>query len=763
MLNPIANALGTQRQFAKQPEAPYQKRLITPSFGGGISASVDGNAMALSRALGLLGNGLIAESIAADKRAEMVGKAEADRIFAVTNEKDREKLTTLDILGRSGNFDIADNPYAVARIDELRGQHLNTLFKQEYENDVLPNQDLPDNSQQNIQNFESFMDNKLKDSGIKAYNVTAFEKGFYGSRPLDVLQQDASYRKRRQADLESSRNAAIVSKGDDLVLQSLNGMSPEDFAKKAQELQTDPMLTGMSTSDRIKLVEGMAKSLSSHGNMEQMKAWGDTIVFYKNDGTPMRVKEVIPFGAYTEMTEKAGVHLMNQKTRDFLDSLDGVPSAALWDKYEEVKKTDPLFYEQIVGTYEAAKNRAVRAEEKAAKEAAAAQVNVFRQQLVSSTLDDKYNCFVAGKDVDSNGNPLYDNTIDVGGKRVKISDAEAIAWGNMKLAQFASSLSPEEAGAKSMQLLKMPQMEGLVKAMKGNVGNVLSSLSTQSLAHDAAGALQLPAGLNKYVNMYKTDKETFRYLFDDKGEQISVLSDLIDANGLEEGVSKFALARDNMRNPDFKKAVEKDADTYVGFESNIAIPTLAGNGATSDIQFYANNEVQKMLSQSFKTNMYCGQTAAEALENARKRTSDYFVSYNGCAFPKAFLYKVQGSNQQKMVTMFLDDMMQKEQGTRLMYSNGTLQIWRNGVATSSKWNSSTLATEVAKWYQGLPKEQRVNVDDVYYNPASAAGDEQYYLSNPDAQKIETAEKEVKDATGVDTEHPLASLWHALFN
>ena len=755
MSNPIASALGTQRQFTKQLEAPYQKRLITPSFGGGISASVDNNAMSLARSLGLLGTGLIGEAVAMDKRAEMIGKAEADRIFAVTNEKDREKLATLDILGKSGNFDIADNPYAVARIDELRGQHLNTLFKQEYENDVIPNQDLPDNSQQNILNFETFMDNKLKDSGVKAYNRTAFEKGFYGSRPLDVLQQDASYRKRRQADLESSRNAAIIAKGDDLVLQSLNGMSGEDFAKKAQDWQTDPMLTGMSTSDRIKLVEGMAKSLSSHGNMEQMKAWGDTIVFHKNDGTPVRVKEVIPFGTYTEMTEKAGVHLLNQKTRDFLDSLKDVPSAALWDKYEEVKKKDPLFFEQIVSTYEAVKNRAVRAEEKAAKEAAAAQANAFRQQLVSYTLDDKYNCFILNKDVDSEGKPIYDDTIFVNGKRVKISDAEIIAWGNNKLAQFAASLPADEAGAKSMQLLKMPQMDGLVKAMKGNVGNVLSSLSTQSLTHDESGSLQLPAGLNKYVNMYKTDKETFRYLFGEQGEKISVLSDLIDANGLEEGVSKFALARENMSSPDFKKAVDKSADTNVGFDSTLSIPLLGGNGSTEDVQFFANSEVQKMLSQSFKTNMYCGQSESDALENARRRTSEYFLSYNGCAFPKAFLYKIPSQNQQKTVLMFLDDMMKKEQGTRLMYSNGTLQIWRNGVATASKWNNTTIATAVAKWLQDLPQDKKVLLDDVYYNPSIDNSD--YYLSNPDAAKIEEAERE----TGVDMEHPLASAWDAL--
>nr|DAH41598.1 MAG TPA: hypothetical protein [Caudoviricetes sp.] len=755
MSNPIASALGTQRQFTKQPEAPYQKRLITPSFGSGISASIDNNALALARSLGLLGSGLIGESIAADKRAEMIGKAEADRIFSVTSEKDREKLSTLDILGQSGKFDIADNPYAVARIDELRGQHLNTLFKQEYENEVVPNQELPDNSQQNILNFETFMDKKLQDSGVKAYNRTAFEKGFYGSRPLDVLQQDASYRKRRQADLEADRDAAIAAKGDDLILRSLSGMTPEDFANGAQEWQTDPMLTGMSRADRIKLVDEFARRTAPHGSVENLKAWGDTIVYHKDDGTPVRVKEVIPLGIYLGMAEKASVHLNSQKTRDFLQSLEGVPSASIWDKYEEVKKKDPLFFEAIAPTYDGVKKRAIQAEEKAAKAAAAAQESAFRQQLVTSTLDDRWLSHSQGKDVDSYGSPVYEDTITVNGKKVKITDEEKIAWANTKMVQFFNSLPLDEAGKATMNLLKFPQMDCLVKAMKGNTGNVLSSLSTQSLVHDETGALQLPAALNKFVAMYKTDKETFRYLFGKQGDEISVLSDLIDANGLEEGVSKFAMARENMSNPDFKKAVEKSADLQVGFDSNLSIPTLAGNGATEDIQFFANSGVQLMLSQSFKTNMYCGQTEEDAINNARKRTSDYFVSYKGCAFPKAFLYKIPSENQQKTVAMFLEDKMKQENGTRLMYSNGTLQIWRNGVATASKWNNTTIATDVAKWLQELPQEKRVLLEDVYYNPSFDTSD--YYASNPDASKIEAAEKE----TGVDMSSPVGALIGAI--
>ena len=755
MTNSIMSALGTQRQFTKQPEAPYQKKLITPSFGNGISARVDNDAQLLAQSLDIIGTRLNKQASIIDARREKIGKAEADRLFSVTSEADKEKLATIDILNQSQKFDIADNPYAVARIDELRGQHLNTLFKQEYETEVVPNQALPDNSQQNIANFESFMSQKLKDSGVKAYNQTAFEKGFYGSRPLDVLQQDANYRKRRQNDLEADRDAAITSKTDKLITKSLNGMTSQEFAKEAQDLQSDHMITSLSLSERIKHIDDFARQVATHGNVENMKAWGDTIVYFKKDGTAARVKDVIPLGVYIGMAEKAGVHLNSQKARDFLKSLEGLPSAAVWDKYAEALKNDPLFYEAIASTYDGVYKRKQREEKAAAKAAAKAQEGAFRRQLVMSTLEDRWLSLTQGKDLDSSGSRVDDDTLTVNGKKVKITDEEKIIWGQTKMEQFFNSMPLDEAGKATMNLLKFPQMDCLVRTMKTNNRIVLSSLSTQTLTHDETGALKLPAALNKFVAMYRTDKETFRYLFGKEGDEVSVLSDLIDANGLEEGVSKFAMARENMRNPDFKKAVDKSADLQVGFDTNLAIPSLGGNGSTEDVSFYANSGVQLMLSQSFKTNMYCGQTESDAIANARKRTSEYFLSYKGCAFPKAFLYKIPSDNQQKTVAMFLEDKMKQENGTRLMYSNGTLQIWRNGVPTASKWNNTTIATEVAKWLKELPEEKRVMLDDVYYNPVFDTSD--YYASNPDASKIEAAEKE----TGVDMNNPVGSLINAI--
>ena len=225
------------------------------SVGAGLGLRDTSGAMNLANSLGLLGGAILEAQVAKDARREKLGNAEADRIFALTSEEDKQKLSTLDILARSEKFDLADNPYAAARIDELRGQHLNTLYKNEYDQSVAPNQPLAKDSQENAKTFEDYMNSRLKEDGITFTNSTAFNKGFFSSRPIDLLEQDAKYRKRRQNDLEEKRNAALSSKADDIITNSY-GRADADVARDLQKLQEDEMLTGVSLNVRLKLSEG---------------------------------------------------------------------------------------------------------------------------------------------------------------------------------------------------------------------------------------------------------------------------------------------------------------------------------------------------------------------------------------------------------------------------------------------------------------------------------------------------------------------------
>lgn len=745
MPNPINTAIGTQRQFSKKPENPYAARLITPDYGKGISMSHDGNAQALASALSGLGDTLLAGSIALDKRREKLGQAEAERIFAVTSEDDKEKLAALDLLGRSEQFDLADNPYAVARIDELRGQHLSTMLKNEYDNEVFPNSDLAVNSQANIKNFETFMDTKRNEFEGVINNTTAFDKGFYSTRPMDVLAQDAKYRKQKQVNLEADRDAAIASKVDDILAAAIN-KTPDDLANELQDIQTDAMLTGMSTEERLKFLNAVGKSISTNGSPEQIEAWGETIAYFDINGEPVRVKDRVPVGHYSEMANASNVALNEEKYRAFMQRLDNISSTQIDEVFEDVKLKDPSFYKSIAGLRDNIKKRKEQEEKKKQEAELATMKAQYYQNAVTNTLDDRFACYIAGKELDSFGSPSNSKSFTYNGKSKEFTDNEIIQWGQGRLQNIFATVPIEEAGRQAMQLLTFPPMKSLVRSIKDANGLALTNLNVASLKHDEAGSLQLPDNLNNMLAMYRSDKEVFRYLFEEQGEQMALLDELISTNSLEEGVSKYVTAKENMRNKDYREEVNKLAKDNINFDDSLEIPTLGGQGNTDDVSLFANSGVQALLAENFKANLYCGQTEEDALANAKKRVSKYFVNYNGCAFPKGFLYKIPSQNQEAVAAAFLDHAKEMENGDRLLYMNGTLQVWRGGVATASKWNDTEFAQAVEKYLNSIPAPQRVRLEEVY---TDRIGSPQYYEANPDAAIIEDA----ANALGINFDRP----------
>lgn len=766
MPNPISNAIGTQRQFSKQPERVYEKRLIEPSFGRGISIGANGDAQSLANSLGLLGKGIFAESLAEDKRREKVGEAEADRIFAVTSEKDKEKLATLDILGRSDKFDLTDNPYAIARIDELRGQHLNSLFKNEYEQTVLPNQDLAQNSQANIKNYEDFMAQKLKDADVTIYNRTAFDKGFYKSRPMDIIQQDANYRKRRQADLEAQRNAAIGSKIDDVIAKSLN-MSGDEVASELQDIQLDEMLTGVDKATRIKLLNSIGKGLATNGNTEQLSAWGETIAYYDlNNNEPVRVKNLMPMGELTKMADDANVHLNEQKTRDFLKSLEDIPSAALADKFDELKAKDPLFWKSVAPMQKNLYAQKQREEKKAIKEAAKKQEALYKTNAVNYVLDSRFEAFRLNKPMDTYGSLMNSKQITIGGKTTTITEDELMSWGQGRLVDWgqqvqAGTLSRVDAAKNSMQLLAFPQMSGLAKAQKQNNAMILSSLNPAALVRDATGAMKLPERVDEMLNMYDVDKATFETIFgEEQTADVATLADFVKVNGEAEGVSKFAVYKENKNNPDFRKFVNQTVTDKLGddMSGTVALHSLGANGDSDTINFNTNPVLEKSLRLNLEAGLYSGMTANDAYDNAEKRVMENYMSFKGCAFPKSFVYNVPSEYQEKHVAAFLQSEYQKEAdsygeaGLRFLYAAGSLQLWRGGNMVKS-WNNISIADAVGKWYENIPEEEKVKVDDVYYNPTW--DNTNYYLSNPDAATEEQAQQQA----GITS--PIGALMDAL--
>ena len=722
MTNPITSALGTQRQFTKQPEAPYQKRLITPSFSGGISMGADNNATLLASSLGLLGSGLMAESIAADKRAEQIGKAEADRIFSVSSEKDKEKLSTLDMLGQSKRFDIKDNPYAVARIDELRGQHLNTLFKQEYETEVVPNQELPANSQQNIANFENFMAQKLKDSHVRAYNKTAFEKGFYASRPVDVLQQDAQYRKRRQADLEADRDAAILAKVDGIVSNSLN-TAPDVLARQLQDLQLDEQLSSYPLSARIKLANNIAKDISNNGNVEQLTAYGETVIGHKKDGKEIHVKDVVPMGDMNFLALKANDAMYAEKTRKWLEGAKNLSSSELPAYFEQLAKDDPTMYravshrlERMIKTKEQEEKTAMRREHQQ-------RLNSYAENILKDNFKAQIAAHFKGYTMDSNNNyvgKIHKVTYDSKGmpheQQATQEDLAPLIEDEIRSIGADTSLNEQEKAQRICKLLSFSPLKFYAKDFVGNAISDLHTLDTNNISKDADGNYKLPPNLSTVLRIRKQAGNYAEEAFTDSAiGEIDALCALQTAYGWNGGINVYASHIEEFKDKEKQAVLKAQAKT-----TNFSLKAQSLDGSSVNLSDIQGDIAQARAQKQFVTLLTCGYSKADAKKSIEESFKKNNYVYRNSLIPKTVFEGFNTSVCKERIDYLVKDYCDKN-GLNPV-SDYVIVSWDNtnselhiggGTAPLKKYTTAQLRNEL-EYYSNLlyEKAKKENINAV---------------------------------------------------
>lgn len=743
MANLIGNAIGTQRQFAKQPEGVYGKRLQGVSVGAGLGLRDTSGAMNLANSLGLLGGAILEAQVAKDARREKLGNAEADRIFALTSEEDKQKLSTLDILARSEKFDLADNPYAAARIDELRGQHLNTLYKNEYDQSVAPNQPLAKDSQENAKTFEDYMNSRLKEDGITFTNSTAFNKGFFSSRPIDLLEQDAKYRKRRQNDLEEKRNAALSSKADDIITNSY-GRADADVARDLQKLQEDEMLTGVSLNVHLKLSEGILKSLALNGSPSQITAYGETVLYFDDTtGQEVRVKDLNPMGYYNVLANRANSAMFEQKTREFLKGAESLTSSEIPDYFEKLQKSDPTFYKAIAPRLEGMVKAAQIREEKERKAYQKAQEDAYKSRAATNALEDKFQAFNSGKTLDINGRLSTTNIYECNGKQYNFTEREVIDWSQQKFYDNIKTLGAVEGSKANLQLLSFPPVaEKFTKAITKQMDRGLALLNVNSLEVDEEGNKILPQELDNIVTMYKVDPGLFSATFGTESKDILILSQLIDANGLEEGVAKYAERRDTF-NGDITLKEKHQKRLKDAYETVMTIPelnTLGGYGETGTANLTTNYSLNSMFHTTLDGFLLSGMDETKAISLAKQQVASAFFNYDGVAIPKNFIMNIQSSNQETVALAYLENKKKElavdgdEENVHYYHANGVLKAEYHGKTVYSQ-QLAGFTEDVSKYLQSLPEAQRVRLEDVYNIPLD---DSEYYEADPTAKIIRDA-------------------------
>lgn len=224
MSKEVQAAIGTQRQFAKQPDMPYALSLNRPNFSAGISQRADLDAQRLSSALGLLGKNIMEERIADEKRSQdQAILVNADKLLAGKSQEDLKQFDRMAALQNSSDkFDLTDNRYAMAALEKGIGKMASTYAKQQWAND--PDAQKPKSVSEAVGLFHQYLqDNRaaFSDDGIS--NKVAFDQGYYEGAAQDTLKVANEADKRINDDKRQKMIMLASSEMQDLIASDAKG------------------------------------------------------------------------------------------------------------------------------------------------------------------------------------------------------------------------------------------------------------------------------------------------------------------------------------------------------------------------------------------------------------------------------------------------------------------------------------------------------------------------------------------------------------
>lgn len=323
------NAVGTQRQFTRQPVATYQKSLRNLVDSQGIVKSGAGDR--LYNAVTGLGSNIMKYASSEEDRAR-AKTVEVEPLINAATEDDWKKLSAIELLNKYGKFQLADNPYAVAAIEQARGKYMSEKFSQQYQ--LTMAQDPVKDPEKERQRYQSEKQKFLEDNKNESYDVEQFYKGFWASNPQDLLDITNQKVAEKSKSLETMSRATM--QADMATYVRENGDKNDDeFVSGIQEKINNSMLMSLQLSDRKTFMEGLLEeSAKMNGSPDRIKKCGDIIITNNDDGTkPVRVKDVIDLNTYIRMAGDTALARPNEWVNKQYETMLRCQSVAKLDEY----------------------------------------------------------------------------------------------------------------------------------------------------------------------------------------------------------------------------------------------------------------------------------------------------------------------------------------------------------------------------------------------------------------------------------------------
>lgn len=333
MSNPVSAAIGTQRQFAIQPKSVYQQNLKALSVGNGISQKTDLDAALLSKSLGILGSAIYDESIAADKRErEQFTTLEAEKLIAGKTPEDLAKFDRIQALQHSDKgYDLTDNPYAMATLDQSIGQVAAASAKERWASE---NPGTPKSINEAIQSYDSMLQETYGSFKESVRNGVAFDKGFYDGYQRDVLQvaHEAHQRINNEARAKGQRACNVKLQG---LVAGADTMDTNAFVQSFGEITRELQGYVRNSDEILKIIQGNIDVLAENGtSTEKLNAIKDTPYY----GSDRKIGDELSFFKYYK---KVSENVNYKVADDVYEACKNSDGTVNWEKAEERLKALP--------------------------------------------------------------------------------------------------------------------------------------------------------------------------------------------------------------------------------------------------------------------------------------------------------------------------------------------------------------------------------------------------------------------------------------
>jgi len=671
-----ANALGVQQNFSPDPKAVYQKNLIgTPAGLSGNGAASSG--MQLAQALGVLGNSLQNEASAYEDRREKLGISAAEEIVKGQTPENLHKLSAIEMLQNYGHYDVSDNPYAVAMVEKMRGKYFGAKIKDEYTT-YRGERSLPKTADEEITQYNSFVQQRFSGLQGVSSDLTAFRKGFFDSDLANQL--DVAHGRRKELEVERK---AIVTGSTQAAFGEVNskamGVDVDAVIKKYNAIFADARLTGTTIPERMEFAKGALKEYAQQtGQADKVDALAKGVVIgVDREGKSVSLASVLDTFDFKNLASQRQTHMFDQRIQSEITRLTKGSKEEANAQYELWKKSDPTFYNSMLPYRDNIYNSQVKREEKDKIKALNDNTTSHLTNASFAVLDQQFRAAKGGMTHDVVGRRVATSPGDLPKikythynldgstveKEKSISDEHVTAYIDYQLNQLKAnqSLTPEQRGAAVVTLLASPVAEKYAKTVKMQMDAALDTLTVDKLTKAENGTAKLSGILEDTFSWYRTNPEAFYRVFgSETSRKLETIQTLSLATGdIKEAVGLYAQGKERAKDKEFVRQTQNNLISAIKSQTLDGFQDLSGNDEMINTALAGNRSIMARVETLAESLIYTGMSTTQALEAAKTAARKTHRVWRDTAFPLSAFNGINSEERGKVGAQVLDYYLKK--------------------------------------------------------------------------------------------------------